>query len=120
VGKKRYVVALDRVGYKDGKDVSFFVYLIDLGEASLDEIKRVDDGVLWTSKATAARRYSTQEGAERVAFMLCAAKNEYLGKLLIFETSRKGVFLKVRRREVPPGERNLGRWPNSTGRRRRS
>lgn len=118
MGKKRYVVALDRVGWKDGKDVSFYVYLVGLHE-TFDEIKAADDGIFWTTKATAARRYASQEAAERAAFMLCAAKQDYLGKLLIFETSRKGVFLKVRRREVPPGERNLGRWPNSTGRRRR-
>ena len=119
MGKKRYVIALDKVGVdQSGKDVSFFVYLGDLSE-SFDEIKAAKNQELWTAKHTAARRYSSQEGAERVAFMLCAAKPEDLGTLMILETSRRGVFLKVRRREIPPGERNLGRWPNSTGRRRR-
>ena len=118
MGKKRYVVALDRVGYENGKDVSFYVYLVGLPE-SFGEIKEMDDGIFWTSKATAARRYVSQESAEKAAFMLCSAKHDYIGKLMIFETSRKGVFLKVRRREVPPGERNIGRWPNSTGRRRK-
>lgn len=75
---------------------------------------------LWTDAPKEVWLFSKEEGAEKAAFTVVVSNiGEYVGEVSVHKVPGQRDQLKVRRRGVPRNERNYGRWPHSSGRRKK-
>jgi len=73
----------------------------------------------WAVWQDDARWFETRSGAEQAAFeMAMTHPAVYIGKVYVYKKSGRKPFQKLLRREAE--RKNMGRWPNSSGRNRRA
>lgn len=126
--KKRWVVQRVRLVPEDGKD-----YLGNPVEKEEEQTYLCKDGytkkerdshfeiviapMVWTDKLREIRFFRTEELAEKTAFNLVVMNGgKYVGHVSVVKVPGKRDLVKVRRRS--PEKVNVGRWPNSSGRRK--
>lgn len=127
--KKRFVVQRVRLVPESGRDwlnrpvekTEEKTYLCKDGYTEMiypaPYASRVETEKLWTTTLKEMRFFRTEELAEKTAFALVVGNcGVYMGHVSVVKVPGKKDLIKVRRRS--PEKVNVGRWPNSSRRRK--